>query len=244
MYMVSSAKKCQSCHHERIRSVVQMPIEEFYARSQSEVVTFTLRSIHFSASLVKEKGLGEMAYARIGVDPELRRIYFAFQKGPAPGLLRFYRQSGRSARKMLAIGALYSKYDWIGVLKKEEARAKKQFVLEEVGPNQMDIYPQYKYFITIGYSWSDERDFQDPAQFPEEPGVYRLKKEGEIVRIGESGNIVVRLQEHLNTYGQDIDTFDFEIVPNDEERKKEEKRLLETFKAAVGRLQKYTSLTK
>ena len=50
-----------------------MPIEEFYARSESDVVTFTRGAIHFSASLVKNKGLAEFEYARIGIDPELRR---------------------------------------------------------------------------------------------------------------------------------------------------------------------------
>ena len=129
-------------------------------------------------------------------------------------------------------------------MKREKDKAKKQFVLEDVDPDQTAIYPKYKYFVTIGYSWSSERDFQDPAQFPREPGVYRLKKEGEIVRIGESRNIATRLQEHLDTYGQDIDKFDFEIVPNDSERKKEETRLLEAFKAAVGRLPKHNVITK
>ena len=220
-----------------------MPIEEFYARSESDVVTFTLRALQFSASLVKNKGLEKFEYARIGIDPELRRIYFGFQEDPAPGLARFYSLR-KSARKAVAVGGLYSEYDWIGALKKEKVRAKKQSVLKEVDPNQIDINLKYKYYIAIGYSWSEERDFQDPTQFPEEPGVYRLKKEQEIVRIGESRDIAVRLREHLNTYGQDIDTFDFEIVPNDAERKIEEKRLLEVFKAAVGRLPKYNLVTK
>jgi hypothetical protein len=220
-----------------------MPIEEFYSRSESDVVTFTMRALQFSASLVKNRELAGFEYARIGVDPELRRVYFGFQEDPAPGLARFYSLRN-SARKAIAVGGLYSKYDWIGVLSKEKVRAKKQFVLEEIDTSATDIFPKYKYFITIGYSWSGERDFQDSTQYPEEPGVYRLKRDGEIVRIGEGGNIAARLREHLNTYGSEVDTFDFEIVPNDEERKKEEKRLLEAFKAAVGRLPKYNLITK
>jgi hypothetical protein len=69
-----------------------MSIEDFYARSESDVVTFGKTQINFSASLVKKEGLLDFEYARIGVDPELRRIYFSFQKDAAPGLLKFYRQ--------------------------------------------------------------------------------------------------------------------------------------------------------
>lgn len=73
--------------------------------------------------------------------------------------------------------------------------------------------------------------------------MYRLKKEGEIVRIGESNNIATRLKEHLSTYRDAVDKFDFEVVPNEEERKKEQNRLLESFKAAVGRLPKLNPIT-
>lgn len=105
------------------------------------------------------------------------------------------------------------------------------------------MYPQYKFFIAIGYSWSNERDFQDPGQFPEEPGVYRLKAGSEIVRIGESRNIAERLRENLKDYGSEIETFDFEIVPNEAERGEEQKQLLNSFKTAVGRLPKYNPIT-
>ena len=49
---------------------------------------------------------------------------------------------------------------------------------------------------------------------------------------------------HHKDFSSEADTFDFEIVPNDEERKKEEKRLLELFKGSVGRLPKFNMLTK
>ncbi|MBW1780996.1 MAG: hypothetical protein JRL30_09685 [Deltaproteobacteria bacterium] len=211
-------------------------IEDFYSRSQSEIVTFSKTTVSFSVSLVERYGLEDLGYARIGVDEELRRIYFAFQKDPAPGLPRFYSQSERSKRKFVAIGELYKKYDWLDDIRKETDKAKRQFILEEVDHNDDAIYPKYKYFITVGYSWSNERDFSKPENYPEEPGVYRLKRSGEIMRIGESNNIARRLKEHLSVYADQVDKFDFEIVPNDEERKQEERRLLKHFKAAVGRL--------
>ena len=74
-----------------------MPIEEFYARSESDVVTFTKAAIHFSASLVNNKGLAKLEGVRIGIDSELRRIYFAFQEDSAPGLLKF-SSTPRSSR--------------------------------------------------------------------------------------------------------------------------------------------------
>ena len=215
-----------------------MPIEDFYARSESDVVTFDKVQIHFSASLVEKRQLLEYEYARIGVDPELRRIYFAFQKEAAPGLLKFYRQAGRSKRKMLAAGALYAQYDWIAAIKNQEDKAKKQFILENLDPGDSKVYPKYKYFITVGYALAPDRDFRDQSQFPEEPGVYRLKKNGEVVRIGEGNNIATRLKQHLKEYTEQVDTYDFEIVPNDDERKTEQKRLLKSFKASVGRLPK------
>ena len=118
------------------------------------------------------------------------------------------------------------------------------FTIYKEVSHESDIYPKYKYFVTIGYSWSDERDFHDQNQYLEEPGVYRLKKDSEIVRIGEGINIRDRLVMHHKDFSSEADTFDFEIVPNDEERKKEEKRLLELFKGSVGRLPKFNMLTK
>ena len=136
----------------------------------------------------------------------------------------------------MAAGALYAKYDWIATLKNEKDPAKKQFILEDVDQNDPILYPQWKYFITVGYAWSSDRNFHDASQFPEEPGVYRLKKKKEVVRIGEGGNIATRLKQHLKEFGDQVDTFDFEIVPNERERKAEQSRLLESFKVNVGRL--------
>jgi hypothetical protein len=187
--------------------------------------------------MVDNLKLLEYEYARIGIDPELRRIYFAFQKEAMPGLLKFYRQEGKSKRKMLAAGKLYADYDWIAAIKDNDSKARKQFILEAVDTNDPN-YTKYKYYVTIGYAWAPDRDFRDPSKFPEEPGVYRLKKDKEVVRIGEGNNIASRLNQHLKEYADQVDTYDFEIVPNDEERKIEQKRLLESYRASVGRLPK------
>ncbi len=218
-------------------------IEDFYSRAQSEVVTFSKTTVSFSVSLVEKYDLENMEYARVGVDEELRRIYFAFQENNAPGLPRFYRQTDRSKRKFVAIGELYRKYDWLDDVRKQTDKAKRQFILEDVDPAEEAIYPKYKYFITVGYSWSHERDFADSENYPEEPGVYRLKRGGEIMRIGESNNIDRRLKEHFDAYHDQVEVFDFEIVPNVGERKQEERRLLEHFRAAVGRLPSLNPIT-
>lgn len=215
-----------------------MVIEAFYARSETDVITFSRdRKLRFSASLVVKFGLGEFQYARIGTDPELRRVYFAFQSEPSPGLPKFYGAQN-SRVKIIAAGGLASRYDWIDAVFKEKEQTKRQFFLEEVDPQDEEIFPKYKYFVTIGYSWSNNRDFHDIMHHPVEPGVYRLKKNGEVVRIGESNNIARRFKEHLKDYADEVDFFDFEIVPSDEERKQEQNRMLQSFKAAVGRLPK------
>jgi hypothetical protein len=219
-----------------------MAIEEFYARSEADVVTFSNGKLRFSASLVKKIDLNNFQYTRIGVDTELRRIYFAFQSEAAPGLPKLYAAK-KEGRKFVAVGKLSSKYDWIDSVFKQKDPAKKQFVLEEVDPTKKEIYPKYKFFVTIGYSWSSDRDFHDVKQYPEEPGVYRLKKDTEVARIGESNNIAARLQAHLKEYGTQVDTFDFEIVPNDDERKEEQKRLLKSYKDNVGKLPKLNPIT-
>lgn len=219
-----------------------MPIEEFYARSETDVVTFSKYQVFFSSSLVKAHRLKDFDYVRIGTDSELRRIYFGFQKAQAPGLAKFFA-SGRSNRKSLAAGKLYATFDWIAEVVRQKNRAKKQFLLEEVGADHAEVYSKYQFFITIGYWWSNERDFQAQEEYPVEPGVYRLKKSGEIVRIGQGVNIRDRLVAHLKEYGAELDTYDFEIVPNEDERKKEEKRLLELFKGAVGRLPRFNPIS-
>jgi hypothetical protein len=215
-----------------------MPIEEFHARSESDVVTFDKVQMAFSSSLVKKHKLMDYDYVRVGVDPEFRRVYLSFQKEGGPGTLKFFQQTGRSNRKMFAVGGLYAKYDWIRVLKTERDQSKKQFVLEEVLPDQVDIYPIYRFFVTIGYAWAVERSFNDDRNYPAEPGVYRLKYRGEIIRIGESGSIRDRLQTHFRDYSTEVDAYDFEVVPDPQERKEEEKRLLNAFRASVGRLPK------
>lgn len=68
-------------------------IDEYYARSESDAVTFSFRTIAFSVSLVKKYSLDSFDYVRAGVDSELRRLYFSFQKDPAPGLFKFYSQT-------------------------------------------------------------------------------------------------------------------------------------------------------
>jgi len=163
-------------------------------------------------------------------------MYFSFQKEGAPGLPKFYAQTGKSKRKMFAAGKLYSQYDWLAALRSEPEAAKKQFLLEEVSHDQPDIYPAYKFYVTIGYSWAQERDFHDQDHYPEEPGVYRLKRGGEIVRIGEGGNIKDRLLVHLRDHKDKVEAYDFEIVPDSKERKEEQKRLLNSFRSVVGRL--------
>ena len=131
----------------------------------------------------------------------------------------------------------------LNLLKLKRTGQKNNLFLKKSIQNKKIFIQNTKFFITIGYSWSTERDFSNQNDYPEESGVYRLKKDGEIVRIGESSNIATRLKEHYSTYDTEVDKFDFEVVPNDDERKKEEKRLLEHFKDTIGRLPRLNPIT-
>lgn len=216
-----------------------MPIEDYYSKSESANVTFGPKQLRFSAALVKKYDLSNYKHARIGIDSELRRIYFAFQESGGPGIAKFWgRTEKKSGSKNIAMGSIYSDYDWLAPMQKEKDSAKRQFELEVIDPLDTEIYPKYKYFVTVGYAWAPDRNFHDESNYPEEPGVYRLKKDGEVVRIGETNNLSRRLKNHLKDYHEEVDTFDFEIVANEEERKSEQKRLFETFRANVGRLPK------
>ena len=126
-----------------------MPIKEVHIRGKSNIVTFTTHDLQFSSSLVKEKELEEFGYARLGVDEELHRIYIGFEKKSAPGLGKFYSQKGRSPRKMIAIGQLYKNFRWIGILKKEKDKAKRQFELHEIDRKQKDVYSKYQFFVSL-----------------------------------------------------------------------------------------------
>jgi hypothetical protein len=210
--------------------MTRMPIEEFYARTEADAVTFSRdRKLRFSASLVKRLSLDAYQAVLIGVDAELRRLYFSFLSHTVPGLLKLYKIKETTGR-FVAIGKLASQYDWIAAICKEKSAAKKQFRAE----NSLD--PKYKFFVTVGYAWSKPRPFNDPKQYPAEPGVYRLRKNNEVVRIGRGNNIADRLESHLKDYFGQVDSFDFEIVPNKDEQINEENRLLALFVANVGRL--------
>ena len=213
-----------------------MAIEEFYARSETDAVTFSKdRKLRFSASLVERLGLGTYQYVLIGVDDELRRLYFAFHPDSLPGLLKLYTIK-KTAGRFVAVGKLAKEYKWVGDVCKETA-AKKQFVAE----NSAD--PKYKFFVTVGYAWSKPRPFDDPKQYPAASGVYRLRKDNVVIRIGESNDIAYRLNQHFKDYFGQVDSFDFEIVPNNDERKKEQKRLLDLYIANVGKLPALNPIT-
>ena len=214
-----------------------MAIEEFYARSETDAVTFSRdRKLRFSASLVKRLSLETYQYVLIGVDAELRRLYFSFRSDAVPGLLKLYRIK-KSAGRFVAVGKLASQCGWLADVCKEKSAAKKQFVAE----NSADL--KYEFFVTVGYAWSKPRPFNDSKQYPVESGVYRLRKDNEVVRIGESNNIANRLKEHFKEFFGQVDSFDFEIVPNNDERKKEQKRLLDLFIGNAGKLPTLNPIT-
>jgi hypothetical protein len=95
----------------------------------------------------------------------------------------------------------------------------------------------------VGYCFKPQRDFVKKADYPRLPAVYRLFKDGELVRIGETGNLEDRLKDHFQEYGDKVDFYDFAEIHDASARKQEERRLLSEFKDAHGSLPKYNPVT-
>jgi hypothetical protein len=211
-----------------------MAIEVFHARSEVDAVSFYKdHKIRFSTSLVKRFSLDKYNFVELAADDELHRLYFSFHSEPLPGLVKLYQIKDKTGGRFVAVRKLAKQYDWINKVFDETNRAKKQFV-----PEVTEKDSKYNFFVTIGYAFSNARPFADSTQYPTEPGVYRLWKDDEVVRIGESNNIAERLKQHFDEYGGQMDNFDFEIVPKKDERTKEQARLLASFKTNIGRLPK------
>jgi hypothetical protein len=91
-----------------------------------------------------------------------------------------------------------------------------------------------RYYISISYRFEDRRPFEDQQDYPRMGGVYRLFKDGGIVRIGQTDRLEKRLKEHLRDYKAEVNEYDFAKIPDPAERKREESRLLQEFKDAYG----------
>ena len=101
-----------------------------------------------------------------------------------------------------------------------------------------------RYYISVGYQIMPKRGFNGSYDRPYCGGVYRLYKDSEVVKIGESRNIGDRFKDYAHIPGHDnIDQFDFCRIEDTIARKRYEKELLEAFKTAYGRLPKYNPIT-
>lgn len=63
------------------------------------------------------------------------------------------------------------------------------------------------------------------SHLPDLPGIYQFVKDDEIVYIGQSTSIKRRVNQHMLSNGDDV-SFKYEIIEDEKERKKKEKKLI------------------
>jgi len=142
-------------------------------------------------------------------------------------LSKVHESKGRS----IATASLQG-YGWIADIL-SEPKADRRFLIE-TDESIEDPTAGVRYYISIGHRFQPKREFEKQGDYPRLPGVYRLYKDGQIVRIGESGDLEGRLKEHSNSYKDEVDEYDFAEIPDLSARRLEERRLLEEFRDAYG----------
>jgi hypothetical protein len=204
--------------------------------TQSFAETATLRKdgIALSGKFVESKNLVEYDLVELFVDDTLQRIGFKFLDVETADAVKLTKES-RKGRIICAKSRL-REHKWIADIL-EEPTSHRRFLIE-TDESVKDPTAGVRYYISIGYRFQPKREFQKQGDYPRLPGVYRLYKDGEIVRIGESDNLEGRLKEHFRSHKGRVDEYDFAEIQDSSARKLEEKRLLEEFRDAYGRLPK------
>lgn len=195
------------------------------------MVTVRSTSVAFSAYFVNNEQLISMEYVEVFEDTELRRIGFKFTNSPKGHNVLALKQDGGKKGERKNNGRIVftdlRKSIWIkSVIKKD---SQKYLILKDSEFDNNKLF-----YIELGYSYSNNNDFENVVIFPEIPGVYRLfNKKHELIRIGEGQNIKLRLLVHKKNDSQNnIKLFNYCEIQDKLLRKNEEKRLLEEYKIA------------
>ena len=215
-----------------------MPWEPLKPRQQSaQIATLNKGGITLSSRFIESQKLMEYKWVEIFIDDTLRRIGFKFHNAQTTNTLKLSGKKGK---------AIYTRKlrdrRWIAEIL-DDPKSDKRFLIETDDSIEKPT-EGVRYYISVGYRLQPKREFGKQGDYPRLPGVYRLFKDGQIVRIGESDNLERRLNEHFSIYEDEVDEYDFMEVPDLTARKREEKRLLEEFGDAYGRLPKLNSVAK
>ena len=127
-----------------------MTIEDFQpVTSPSDEIYLAETTIIFPALCVKHKQLEGYEYVRLGVDPDLRRIYFAFEFEPGLNLVRFTNQTERDLIKVIPALDLYAAFAWIGKVAERPDLNRRRFTFSDVDPADITVYRKYRHYIDL-----------------------------------------------------------------------------------------------
>lgn len=202
-----------------------------------ETITLREPGIALSGTFISGRGLQNYEYVEMFIDGSLRRIGFKFHHKPTGETFSLIKESKNGRFIQTTCWRTHTWLDEIVSLPHTERR-----FLIETDESVEDPSEGVRYFVFVGYSFKPKRDFKTQGDYPRLSGVYRLFKDEELVRIGEAEDLETRLKEHYRQYKDQVDAYDFCEVDDLVARRAEEKRLLEEFKEAYGRLPKLNKI--
>ena len=202
--------------------------------------TATLRKdgIALSGEFIQGENLLKYGWAELFIDSALHRIGFKFHDTQTGNT---YKLSEESKAGRVLLTPLLQTYRWISDIL-DKPVSERRFLVE-TDESIEDPRAGVRYYLSIGYRFQPKRQFAKQGDYPRLAGVYRLFKNVELLRIGETDDLEGRLKQHAIRYKDRIDEYDFSEIEDTGARKLEEKRLLEEFKDAYGRLPKLNTIT-
>jgi hypothetical protein len=203
-----------------------------------ETITLRQPGIALAGTFVRGRKLESYEYVELFVDDSLRRIGFKFHTEPTGATCKLIRES-KSGRFIQTTS--WRTKPWLDEIVSRE-KVERRFLIE-TDETVEDPTAGVRYFAFVGYSYLPKREFDKQGDYPRLPGVYRLFNCEELVRIGESNDLETRLKDHLRSYKDQVDSYDFTEIDDAGPRKAEESRLLQEFREAYGRLPKLNKIT-
>jgi len=202
--------------------------------------TATLRKdgIALSGEFIEGENLLKYSWVELFVDDVLHRVGFKFYDSQTGDT---YKLSKESEKGRMVQTPLLRTHQWVSDILNGPV-SDRRFLIE-IDESIENPSAGVRYYISIGYRFQPKREFAKQGDYPRLPGVYRLFRDAEIVRIGESDDLQGRLKEHFARYKDEVGEYDFSEIQDKAARKLQEKKLLEEFKDAHGRLPKLNEIT-
>jgi hypothetical protein len=204
-------------------------------------VKFYKRHITFEEKLLETFDLDQCEHLELGVDIDLKRVYFKFMTDASQNSLELHQRHEGKGDRSINARLLYGRYEWLASIPENKANPCKRFLMREVQdrtdvPDGYDLYIDARSPVYRGVKF-------DPNEFPREKGVYWLLDEyGDVVRIGESDNLASALYAAWQTYGRDIKRFDYEVIGEARNRLKKQKDYVREHADEYGAEPKYNPL--